>query len=367
MSINIPNKDQWQKMNEHLSNIAGALGTQIDTSTWLGIQKAVKAGVSPELFPIGTQLVVSHDTYGDMLYDVVAHDYLKPAKNKNAHTMTLMCHDCLPSIQFDNSEACYYAENELPAGTYNFTIDANLGAWWAGTYQFTTKQPIPVGGLLCISNIVDSFAKTYASQVDTTAIETVTVALGNGGTRLGAFGVELNDIRRALYGSNNYKESAIRLFLNSSAEAGSVWTPQTKFGRPPSWASSLAGFVNGLDPELVSVIGEVAIPCSANNIYESPDSSVSTGEQYTLNDKFYLPSQTEIFGNGVEDGSKIFPYYEGASNVDRIKYTSVATSWGTRTAHQSYSDTIQAVSADGSLSQIQSMTSLGITPVFTIV
>ena len=87
MSINIPNKDQWQKMNEHLSNIAGALGTEIDVSTWAGVQKAVRAGVAPTLFPIGTQFSVDHTVYGTRLYDVVAHDYFKSAKDNAVQDM----------------------------------------------------------------------------------------------------------------------------------------------------------------------------------------------------------------------------------------------------------------------------------------
>ena len=133
---NIPNYEQWAKMNDYLNSIATSLGSKVDTSTWAGVQKAVRLGLAPDLFPIGTQLSVNHSVYGTHLYNVVAHDYFKSVHDENAHTMTLMCHDTIGNIQFDSSEAFYYAENGLPAGTYNFTISSDYGSWKAGTCTF---------------------------------------------------------------------------------------------------------------------------------------------------------------------------------------------------------------------------------------
>ena len=356
MSINIPNKDQWQKMNEHLSNIAGALGTQIDISTWEGVQKAVRAGVAPELFPIGTQLSVNHSVYGTHLYDVVAHDYFKSAHNPDAHTMTLLCHDVCIKGAFDTSEAFYYADTELPMGTYNFTLVSNSMKWAAGTYQFTLGFALPKGGQLCISSdnskpLTTLKVQAFASQTTTVATGEYEITLGEGGTSLGTFGVELNNANRVSVGSSNYKESAIRQLLNSSADVGKVWTPQTKFDRPPAWVDSTSGFMKGLDEGLVNVVGEVIVPCVANDTYESPDSTTVKGEKYTVRDKFYLPSETEIFGtnhNATADGSVLFPYYEGATNTDRIKYHD-GTTWHCylRSAYPLNSQII-AIGRDGS-------------------
>ena len=58
------------------------------------------------------------------------------------------------------------------------------------------------------------------------------------------------------YGSNNYKESAIRQLINSDKAAGSVWTPQTNYDRPPNWNTSKAGFLNGLEADFLSAIGK---------------------------------------------------------------------------------------------------------------
>lgn len=373
--IYLPNASQFDLMNENLAKIANALGSDIDISTWAGIQKAVRVGVAPDLIPVGTQLLVSHSVYGDMLYDVVAHNYFKSAHDANAYTMTLMCHDVLPTIGFDSPEAFYYASQTLPAGTYCFTLANSYKSWAAGTYQFSATDGLPVGGLFAIGNLADSLLTSTVVTRRESCTAPVSgaypITVGTGGTHLGTFGVELNTPERVVYGSNNYKESAIRQFLNSSAEAGGVWTPQTKFDFAPNWVTSKAGFLNGFDSELLAVIGEVVVPCSANNTYESPDSTVVKNTKYTVTDKFYLASQTEIFGTTsgiVVDDSVMFPYYEGAMNADRIKYKDgLATSWWLRSAHTQSSSVVRFVRTDGSLYNDESTGILGIVPVCTIV
>ena len=374
--IFFPNSGQFDKMNENLEKIAKAVGSQVDISTWGGIQKAVRAGIAPDILPVGTQLLVHHNVYGDRLYDVVAHNYFKSVHNENAPTMTLLSHDNIATAQFDSPEAFYYADAELPAGTYNFTLATAYSSWAAGTYQFTLTQALPKGGQLAISGYADAAmtsrqVRAYASRTTTAVTESVAITSGNAGTSLGTFGEELNHSHRVSYGSNNYKESAIRQFLNSPSAAGSVWTPQTKFDRPPSWMTSLAGFAGGFEDDFLSVIGEVVVPCAANNTYESPDSTVVKNTKYTVTDKFYLASQREIFGttsDTVADDSVLFPYYEGATNADRIKYRDgSAAHWWLRSAYSWYAGYVRIVLSDGSLNGGYAVGAYGFAPACTIV
>lgn len=374
--IYLPHAAQIDEMNEYLSKIANALSSDIDLSTWAGIQKAVRIGVAPDLIPVGTQLVVNHSVYGDMLYDVVAHNYYKSAYDENAHTMTLMCHDTINAMQFDSPEAFYYAENDLPAGTYNVVLKEAYMSWSAGTYQFTLSKVLPKGGQLCISGYADTAitersVKVYASRTTVEASEIVAITSGNGGTNLGTFGVELNHVHRVSYGSNNYKESAIRQFLNSGSAAGSVWIPQTKFDRPPAWQTSFSGFMNGMDNEFLSCVGEVIVPCSSNDTYESPGSDTVRNGKYALRDKFYLASQREVFGastNSVDDSSTQFSYYNDATNIDRIKYKNgVASYWWTRSAYSRTANHIQVVVSDGTQNVYYAVNDNGCVPVCTIV
>ena len=368
--VYLPSAEQFDLMNEHLANIANALAMDMDISTWAGIQKAVRVGVAPDLIPVGTQLSVNHSVYGSRLYDVVAHNHFKSAHDKNAHTMTLMCHDQIAAVQFDSPEAFYYAESELPAGTYNFTLANAYSSWAAGTYQFTLITPLPAGGQLTISgassNTLTSLrVQSYANRSTVTPIENCAITLGNAGTSIGSFGVELNHTHRVSYGSDSYKDSAIAQFLNSSSSAGSVWTPQTKFDRPPSWTSTLAGFAGGLDDDFLSVIGEVVVPCA-----ESMPVSVENAK-YTVNHKFYLPSQIEIFNSAYEireDDSIVFPYYENATDADRIKYRNgVASKWWLRSAYLFSANGVRVVHPDGYVFGGSAHESLGCVPVCTIV
>ena len=375
--IYLPYAEQFDLMNENLAKIANAIGSDIDISTWAGIQKAVRVGVAPDLIPVGTQLSVHHSVYGDMLLDVVAHNHFKSAHDENAYTMTLMCHDVITKLQYDNHEAFYYADVALPAGTYHFTIPTSFEMWEAGTYQFTLTKQLPKGGQLSIGNgagmaLLNTEVYAHVSSTSDTLTESgAPISLGEEGTNLGTFGIELNHTHRAGKGSNNYKESAIRQFLNSTAAAGSVWTPQTKFDRPPYWVKTAAGFAGGLDDEFLAIVGEVIVPCSANNTYESPDSTTAAGEKYVLKDKFYIASQKEIFGttsDTVADDSTLFPYYKGATNTDRIKYADgAATHWWLRSPYSWNANYTKIIRSSGALDHYDSNSAYGIIPICTIV
>jgi hypothetical protein len=199
----------------------------------------------------------------------------------------------------------------------------------------------------------------------------VAITSGSAGTNLGTFGVELNHVHRVSYGSNNYKESAIRQFLNSSSKVGSVWTPQTKFDRPPTWITSADGFIKGLDESFVSVLGNVVIPCSANTVYESPDSTIEKGEKYTVVDKFCLASQMEVFGDNpsVEDDSILLPFYKDSTDADRVKYDSdgVARRCWTRSPLSAHSTALHTVGSAGDRTYTATHDECGVVPVCTIV
>ena len=339
--IYLPTAEQMEETLDNLNKIAIALGSTADTSSWRGIQSVVRSGLAPELFPIGTQFTVPHSKYGNIAFDVVAYDYFKSRGNENAHTMTLLSHDIIASVSFDVREAFYYAENELPAGTYNFTLDADYSAWLAGTYQFTLTKALPKGGQLALNG--DSLVSLKSLSVVShdnpnyyypNVFETCAITEGSNGTNLGTFGVELNHVQRVGQGSNNYKESAIRQFLNSSSTAAAEWWyPKTKFDRPPNWVYTSDGFMRGLNDDFKEIIGKVNIPCIANNMYESPDSTTSKGDKYVVTDKLYLASVGEISGQHTyEDNVVQFPYFENGTSTDFMKYENgVVNNWWTRT------------------------------------
>ena len=343
---------------------------KITPEDWMQIQRDIRSGNGAVLYPVGTQLVLHHATLGDILMDVVSHDTVKKDGDADAHTMTVLAHACLMNLQFDAPEAFYYAENGLAAGTYNITAAAAFSNWAAGTYQFTLAQAVPAGGQLCINGnygtaLTSLKVQSFASRTSTTAIETVDITEGSGGTSLGTFATELNHPQRISYGSNNYKESAARQMLNSQAAAGSVWTPQTGFDRPPSWAASQAGFLNGCSDDFKAAIATAVVKCSANNTYEAPDSTVTKNTAYTLADKVFLASRVEVgLGTGdVADSSTLFQFYDGADNDDRIKLLGTsARYWWLRTPYSGYAHGVRYVNTAGSLTNGNANSAIGLVP-----
>ena len=341
--------------------------------SWLTVQKNVRLGRGETLYPVGSQLTLKHSVYGDIVMDVVSHDTVKKYGDESAHTMTLMAHNCLAKFQYDAPEAMYYAAAELGAGIYNFTVGAAYTKWAAGTYQFTLTQAVPVGGQLCISGNANTAltslkVQSFASASSTNVIESAAITSGSEGAALGTLGTELNHPQRMSYGSNNYKESAIRQLLNSEAAAGSLWTPQTYFDRPPAWAEGTAGFLNGCSEDFLNAIATAVVKCSANNTYECPASmggSVTKNTAYELTDKIFLASAAEVGLNGgdVADDSTLYEFFEGASNTDRIKYLNdSAQYWWTRTPVTWGADGVRRVNISGSLNYNSAYGVCGLVP-----
>lgn len=374
--VYFPNSEQFDLMNENLAKIAAAVGSQVDLSTWNGIRKAVLARIAPDVIPVGTLLTVTHSVYGDKPWVVLGHNVHKNAHNEDSPTMTIGSVPVLGTLQFDAPESICQVNSDLPAGTYHFTITA-YDQWTAGTYQFITTKTVPSGGRICVSgqypyqgNITAAKVSTYA-QGSSTAIESgLAITAGSEGTNLGTAGEgTTNHTHRIAYGSNNYKESAMRQFLNSAAAAGNVWEPQTKFDQAPSWMTTTAGFLNGLDAELQEVLCDVTVPCGSNNVYEAPDSTVTKGGIYTVTDKIFLLSNREIgFTSDIDDGTTVLPYYDGATNADRIKYnaSSVAAAWWERTPNSGSAVVVRLVDADGSLGGSGASGAIGLAPACTI-
>ena len=134
---------------------------------------------------------------------------------------------------------------------------------------------------------------TSLGTIANSTIQTVTV---------GTATVKINNVERARYGSNNWEKSAIRQWCNSNAKKGSVWTPKDIFDRPPSWASTLDGFMYGLDPELVSCIGEVKKKTVLNSVTDG-------GSYVTTNEKCWLMAMGEMGVSGFSSEGSQYEFY----------------------------------------------------------
>lgn len=377
--------EQLDTTNKLLASIAMA-GGGLTLESFADIQAAVRAGVANQFFKIGDQISVSR---GDdiLVWDVIGFDDDIPVNPTLTHSMTLQLHDLFGTyMSFDAPEATWYIDsttwpNGLVAGTYRFTLpegyDTSYGG--GGTYQFTLAQTVPVGGQVRVAwndktQVTACKVETYNSAGGT--LETVSIASGASGTAMPVIDTTIvtsntNCAHRMRYGSNNWIQSGIRQWLNSSGAANTWWKAQTVFDRPTN--SNAAGFLNGMDSEFLSVIGEV---------YKDTQQSVTDGYgMHHSKERFFLLSRPEAYC-GVErsqDGSEghVYPFYLDYSDLtaygsgadtNRIKYRSTTPYyWWLRSPSHSSGNYLRIVYPDGSVGSSVAGGSRGVAPVCCIV
>ena len=331
---------------------------------------------------LGDEIVV-HETASSLVWDVLGIDCDTPADSQFTHSITLGLHDCLAGLLFDAREALFYCPDGLAAGTYNFKVTQH--PWVSSdvnkTFQFTLTQAVPAGGQIVLQvaynvTIAGSTLKTYSSSTSTTAIETVTITEGSGGTSLGdvnnAISGGTNSLQRGLLGNSRYSQSAMRQYLNSKAAAGSVWTPKNVWDRAPSWATTTAGFLNGMDEDFLAVIGEVTKRTALNTV------SDGGGYEDTI-EKFFLLSRSEVYGGNEVTGGEgaAYPYYSDYSDLaapgtgddtNRIKYRNgSAQYWWLRSLDAGYAYNVRFVHTAGNVSTSSANYSCGVAPACCII
>lgn len=367
------------------------IDTLTAVNTWEDIKNAVRLGLGAKLFPVGYEFTTEDATTGAVITWVVRdHDKHEAANGKLTHSMTLEAKYVYSNsagtyltLVFDANEALYYAAEEIPAGTYNFTWNYATGSMVNGTYQFTLTKAVPAGGQIVLGTNSSSTAitgckiATYATVAATAAIESgIVVTEGSEGTSLGTIAAtsatseNLNCAQRIMWGSNNYAQSAARQWLNSDAAAGSVWTPTNKFDRAPSWATSKAGFMKGLPADFLAAVQSAAIPCRTNSVFEVNNldgTEYTVNTVYTLNDMFFMLSRPEIYGSwdssSVKDG-ELLEYYEGLSDIERIKYDAAGSArycW-LRSPTAGYANYERLVYTSGALYGYNALGGTGVAP-----
>ncbi len=221
----------------------------------------------------------------------------------NRHSVELLLHDGYANIQFDATEAIYANRNEteLAAGNYFLTIEGK-------SYQFALATALPAGGQI-VATWADDPTRitkftTYSGPTSTTALESDIVPTeGTAGTEL----TGLNHYHRTRWGNNCIKTSGIRQWLNSDKAGSAWWNPQHAFDRPSAHAST-EGFLRGIDPEFLDMVGatnclvnlnRMTVPGNNTNYVDPDDNGVTaTADRIGINvirDRFSLASFTEYY------------------------------------------------------------------------
>ena len=362
--------------------------------TWSGIRSVVRSGLAQTYYPVGSIIYDNFDSSTGTAFQVVGYDkHFDPALTAQGytHSMTL-CQLKLDLRAFDNTEAFLYLEQELPAGTYRFTIP-NYDASYGGnkTYYFTSTGAVPVGGQIVMNWPYNQTPKTvsaYTSQTSTTAItgfsaltltewvdgtspqatDIGTIAGPTSQTGSSTYG-KMNHIHRARYGSNNYYQSGLRQWMNASGTGGTWWEPQTIFDRPYGNRTN-DGYLSTLNPDMVGMLGTPTIESLANSYFETASldgTTFTTSQKYTIStDKMFALSPVEV-GFSTTDTSvgTLMNYYANATNDTRIKNrkdTGAAYYWWLRTPNPSYAYYVRYVDSSGALSYSTARNTYGVAP-----
>lgn len=226
-------------------------------SSFADIQYLVQHGIADRVFSIGDQIHVNYTYNGtvyDCPFDVVAFENVTLKDGSVVPGMYLQQHFAtIESIPINNAEQTVATEATAQAGWYY--------------YGFTSSSVAPVLLNLKTGDTIDysAYPSIYKSSIrDTT---------GN----------------IARYGYNNYAKSIYREWLNSDKAAGQWHTAQYQSQPTPSQVNQYRGYIAGLDPEFVAIVGETEQKVALSTITDG-------GEIVDIYDKFFLPSLEQMYG-----------------------------------------------------------------------
>ena len=187
-------------------------------------------------------------------------------------------------VPFDEPEAVYYFEGTESAGTYHIPIGTAYGTGWeiGKSIQFTLTEAPAADDQLVVECGTDPANdptngrnwKVYAKG-GTAVKQSGTTSNGTDGTSLGTIGAtnahttngRLNAISRVVYGYNRWSQSFLRQRLNATGLAGTYYTPQNPWDRPPAAASTVDGFLAGYSEDVIrhfKPIKVVTVACDAD-------------------------------------------------------------------------------------------------------
>ena len=300
MSNKVATEDTLQK----IAMLVGVIAGGGETDDWTALKKLVDGGYAEEMYPVGSQIVDPWEAAAGTSYDVpwdVVH------YNEDGD-MYLKWHYGIPTdIVFDQPEAIYFAPaGGLAAGQYYITIKTAYGTGWIAdkSINFTLTADMEEGDQLVLSTATsnandptDGMAWNVYAKDSATSKQNGTTSEGTTGTKLGetsASGVgytngNINAPQRVVYGYNRYSQSAIRQWLNSDAAAGSWWTAQNGWDRPPAQVTTVRGFLAGVSAEFLQIIKPVDVVTAINTV----EGSAETYE--TTQDRIFLPSLQEMY------------------------------------------------------------------------
>jgi len=319
-----------------MTNVAVSLSYKSIASitTFPAMKAAVEAGLASRI-PIGKTISFTHASEGVLEYEMVNYNPIDDSLEFLQKTTLNQ------QKQFDAPEALYKPTTQMSAGAYSFVNGST-------TYYFTLTVNVPANGhVRATTSAFQTYQDAYHTEpLESGAVSTTAIA---GATSIGTVGQGvLNHMDRVNYGSNDYGESNLSAWLCASGDGDAWWTPKTMFDRPPSYVSD-DGFLKGVPQNVLDSVDTSSIVTGVNTTYVAPDSTHTKGSTYTMQAKFYLPTQNNLFGQSdIADGTRRYGAYIGASDSARIhRYGTSARTWWLRSPHAG-SGLVRGVYSSGS-------------------
>ena len=277
--------------------------------------------------------------FGYIRHRTVGEGFGSPLSfGRTANCMDLQFIDALPiSFPFDTKQAFYNNTELMSAGQYTFTVSVS-DTW--GTGAFGTAGQFPYTFTLADDVPADSqwlWDASYSSGItkiqiyapyDGALLQTVTVAAGSTGTSLGTISElatgDFNTWARGCDGSNFWKDSAVRVWLNSDS---TDWdSRRTRFTRKHPMAGK-PGFLAGLEQSLRDGMASVKVKTE-------PHQTDGAAPVETV-DLVRLPSSIEQYFNSYlgqsTDGFKaegvVFDYWKAVAAANN--HPDVIAGWNT--------------------------------------
>lgn len=267
-----------------------------------------------------------------------AHPLKELGDGRTGNCMDLQFIDVLPiSFPFEPKQAFYNNLEQMSAGQYTFTVSVS-SKWGTGAfgtvgqfpYTFTLTDDVPADSQWLWNASYSSGLtqiQIYAPY-DGALLQTVTVAAGDTGTSLGTISElatgDFNTWARGCEGSNFWKDSAMRAWLNSDS---TDWdSRRTRFTRKHPMAGK-PGFLAGLEQSLRDGMTSVKVKTE-------PHQTDGAAPVETV-DLVRLPSSIEHYFNeylgqsteGFKAEGVVFDYWKAVASANN--HPDVIAGWQT--------------------------------------
>lgn len=355
---------------------------------WSVIQQIVRSGKASQIYSISdpAKNTLHCKRNGvDLEWRIIGFDMETPSDESKTHSMTLQLITPIQSLAFSRRyidfQNLFYFPDGLRFGEsgtsddnkFYFYVDSGAGGdpSDAGSYfGFELSQEIPADSkatlLISSSNenaslagqtlrfktdsgtvLEDAILQQYSSAPSGESIGSITSSPHGEPSSYWTSTVAINNLFNANVGTSCYARSPIYYYLNGSLSEDVL--PLEFLELQEFDPSGLPVFADGLDSDFLSCVGEVTVKTSYTSAYSPtyPDKPY-----YELNNKFFLLSVNQIFGNTQDgdDGRYYSVAFPDASSRIRLGSGGNAVQWWTRNGQMSTLSHARDVNSNGARS-----------------